>query len=96
MKPDERGRSEQEVLQRFIALNLPRRKTPLATVVRLMARPLSVEAERERSLRQERELIEAEKAMGPEGAGQMFVYHALQERLHAEAKEFARELRRAG
>jgi hypothetical protein len=98
MKPDERGRrrSEQEVLERFIALNPPRRKAPLATVVRLVIRPLSIEAERERSLGQERELIEAEKAIGSQGAGQMYVYHALQERLHAQAKEFARELRRAG
>jgi hypothetical protein len=96
MKSSGHRPSEQEILERFIALNPPRRKTPLVTVVRLMVRPPSIEAERERSFRHERELIEAEKAIGPQSAGQMFVYHALQERLHAEAKEFARELRRAG
>jgi hypothetical protein len=87
---------EQEILEKYIALNPPRRKIPLATVVRLVVRPLSVEAERERGLRRERELIEAEKALGLWGAGQMYVYHSLQKRLHAEAKECARELRRAG
>jgi hypothetical protein len=93
MKLDERR--EQEILEKFIALNPPRRKVP-GTVLRLVAQPLSVEVERQRSLRCERELIEREKAMGRGGAGQMFAYHALQERLHAEAKEFAREVRRAG
>lgn len=86
--------SEEEVLQRFIALNPPRRKVPLASVVRLVVRPLSVEAERDRLLRHEQELIEAEKTLGDARA--MYLYHALQERMHGEAKEYARGLRRAG
>jgi hypothetical protein len=95
MKPN----AEEEVLKRFIALNPPRRRgPPLASVLRLMpSRPLSIEGERERLLRQERELIEAEKAeFGPASAGQMYLYHALQERVHRQAKEFARAGRRAG
>jgi hypothetical protein len=62
--------------------------------VRLVTRPLSIEAERESLLHREVGLIEAEKVSGDAGA--MYLYHALQERMHTEAKEFARRLRKAG
>jgi hypothetical protein len=89
-----RVESEQEFLARLVALNPPKRKVPLASVVRLVARPLSIEAERESLLHREAGLIDAEKVTGDAGA--MYLYHAMQERLHAEAKEFARRLRNGG
>ena len=88
--------TEEEVMKHFMASNLPRRKVPVASVLRLVSRPLGVEAERESLLRREQELIEAEKAIGGAGAGQMYLYHAMQERMHGQAKELARDLRRAG